>query len=133
MCEDRTSRLINWLRQQHASVCFENGWDEMEHGTAYGEGADALEAVGPLRDKVAEQAARIEALEAERDAAFAAGFEACREMAMREIREACIAPDGSYDMRIDGAIAEAEAATVEVACEAIRALQPEQHSKMEDE
>lgn len=31
-----------------------------------------------LRDMVIEQAARIEALEAERDAAFAAGFEACK-------------------------------------------------------
>lgn len=56
-----------------------------------------------------EAAARIEALEAGRDAAFSAGFEACREMALSKAR----------------------CEFIETA--AVRELQPEQHRKMEDE
>ncbi|KIC39390.1 hypothetical protein [Leisingera sp. ANG-M7] len=57
------------------------------------------------------------------DYAHAAGRKEALEEAKTAVREACIAPDGSYDMRTEGAIARAEAATVEVACEAIDAVQ----------
>lgn len=69
-------------------------------------------------------AARIEALEAERDAAFAAGFEVCREMAEKAAAD--------YTPRKHTA-ALASHVTGKSIQSAIRELRPEQHSKMEDE
>jgi chorismate mutase len=63
------------------------------------------------RDALAEQLA--EARNAALDTAKAA------------IREECLAPEGTFDMRTEAHIANAEAATVDAACEAIEALKSE--------
>ncbi len=55
-------------------------------------------------------------------AAERAAWDAAIEAAEKAMRDECTAPDGTYDMRIEGEIARAEAATVEVASQAILAL-----------
>lgn len=91
---------------------------------------DPVEVVDALTEVEAERDAlqvKVEAAETalsmvRSKGAHAAGRKEALEEAKSAIRAACIAPDGTYDMRTEGAIARVEASTVEVACEAIDAI-----------